>query len=79
MKWRWTIGPKANQEQTAILFVQYKKKLYPRILIIHRMTFECEYLGKLEYFQFEKSESEDQVGPVDEKKLEIDNLVQEYL
>jgi hypothetical protein len=57
-----------------------KKNLFPRILIVWQVTFEFEYLGEFAFI-FEKfldCETGSKMGSIDEKKIEVENLVQVY-
>jgi hypothetical protein len=58
-----------------------KKKLFLSILIMCGMTFKFEYLGKLNFIlkYIVGSESGDQERAFDEKKTEVENLMQVYL
>ncbi len=58
-----------------------QNNFFPRILMIRGMTFEFEYLGDIEFI-FENnlgSWSGDQELAFDEKKMNVENLVQVYL
>jgi hypothetical protein len=63
------------------LALAWQKNVFPRILIIRGLTFEFEYLGEFEFI-FENnlgSWSGDQKLDFDEKKTNVENLVQVYL